>query len=330
MRRLIPSLALAALWVVISFGADRREDALAAGNDEAPPTTTTTVLPDPLVGASVTTLVPGSPGGGANPGSGGGPTTTVPTCYYENSGTSQPAVDSSNEVLLQTSLAGIPTAAPGAVVTVSVVFFVHNGILHKFDVTSGSFLKRQYRVCPSGAPVTGSPTRWVAVAVTPDPVAELSDKVLSATSTKALVPLPSAVNPPERAAANLGLWLAVDPARATATVRAELGPSVWMETTAGLVSTRWDMGNGDVVLCEGGGVPIPDSALNEAGESPTCGYTYTSVEDLGALAITVTGVYEVSWVASDGRTGTFADITTNPNRIPYEMYEIQTVGGSTG
>ncbi|HUF96490.1 MAG TPA: hypothetical protein VMM60_00075, partial [Ilumatobacter sp.] len=195
---------------------------------------------------------------------------------------------------------------------------------------SGSFLKRQYRVCPPGAPITGEPGRWVTVTVAPDPVAELSDEVLSATATKALVPLPSDVNPPERAAANLGLWLAVDPNRASVTVRAELGPSVWMETSATLVSTRWDMGNGDVVVCVGGGTPIPESALNEAGQSPTCGYTYTSVDDLGALTISVTGVYEVSWTASDGRTGTFADITTNPNQIPYEMYEIQTVGGTSG
>jgi len=177
--------------------------------------------------------------------------------------------------------------------------------------------------------VTGVPVRWVTVTVAPDPVAELSDEVLSATSTKALVPLPSAVNPPERAAANLGLWLAVDPSRASATVRAELSPSVWMETAATLVSTRWSMGNGDVVVCDGGGTPIPDSSRNEVEQSPTCGYTYTSVDDLGPLTISVTGVYEVSWVASNGVTGTFPAITTNPNAIPYEMYEIQTVGGST-
>jgi hypothetical protein len=239
-------------------------------------------------------------------------------------------VDLSNGLLMQYAIAQIPTAVPGETVTVSIVSFVYNGALHKYDVAAGAFQKRQYRVCPPGAPVTGLPSRWVTVTVAPDPVAELSDEVLSATSTKALVPLPSAVNPPARVAANLGLWLAVDPGRTTANVRAELGPTVWMQTTATLVSTRWDMGNGDEVTCVGGGTPIPDSARNEVEQSPTCGYTYTSVEDLGPLTISVTGVYEVSWVASNGVTGTFPSITTNPNVIPYEMYEIQTVGGVAG
>jgi hypothetical protein len=239
-------------------------------------------------------------------------------------------VDSSNQLLIDYAISLVPTPAPGDKVTVTIVSFVFNGVLHKFDVAAGAFQKRQYRVCPPGAPVTGPLARWITVTVAPDPVAELSDDVLSASSTKALVPLPSAVNPPARVAANLGLWLAVDPGRATATVRAELSPTVWMETTATLVSTRWDMGNGDVVSCDGGGTPIPDSARNEVEQSPTCGYTYTSVDDLGPLTISVTGVYKVSWVASNGVTGTFPAITTNPNVISYEMYEIQTVGGVAG
>ena len=318
------------LWVVafvelVSPGGQIRAD----GPIPISPTTTTVV--DPSVGASVSTLVGGSPGGGSDGsgGSGGGTGTTVPACFYRDSVSSQAAVDMSNELLVQYALSILPVAAPGHTVTVSIVSFVFNGTLHKFDVAAGAFQKRQYRVCPPGAPVTGLPSRWVTVTVDPDPVAELSGEVLSATSTKALVPLPSAINPPTRVAANLGLWLAVDPGRSTATVRAELSPNVWMQTTATLVSTRWDMGNGDVVTCDGGGTPIPQSSLNEVEQSPTCGYTYTSVDDLGPLTISVTGVYEVSWVASNGVTGTFPAITTNPNVIPYEMYEIQTVGGRT-
>jgi hypothetical protein len=324
MRRVL-TLALLAMSVALASVPVSTTFVLAEDEDKGDPPPTTTSVPDPSVGASVTSLVAGSPGGGTN-----GTDTTVPSCFYRDSVSSQGAVDLSNELLRQYAIAQIPTVVPGETVTVSIVSFVYNGALHKYDVAAGAFQKRQYRVCPPGAPVTGVPGRWVTVTVTPDPVAELSDEVLSATSSKALVPLPSAVNPPTRVAANLGLWLAVDPGRRTATVRAELGPTVWMQTTATLVSTRWDMGNGDEVTCAGGGTPIPDSARNEVEQSPTCGYTYTSVEDLGPLTISVTGLYEVSWMASNGVTGTFPSITTNPNVIPYEMYEIQTVGGVAG
>ncbi len=323
MRRLI--VILGAIVVLLVFPTANQRATAGDGHTISP---TTTTVPDPSVGASVSTLVAGSPGGGSD-GSGTGTGTTVPSCFYRDSVSSQAAVDLSNDLLMEYAIANLLVAAPGDTVTVTIVSFVFNGALHKFDVAAGAFQKRQYRVCPPGAPVTGLSSRWVTVTVDPDPVAELSDQVLSATATKALVPLPSAINPPARVSANLGLWLAVDPGRAAATVRAELSPTVWMQTTATLVSTRWAMGNGDVVTCAGGGTPIPQSSLNEVQQSPTCGYTYTSVDDLGPLTISITGVYEVSWVASNGVAGTFPAITTNPTVIPYEMYEIQTVGGRT-
>ena len=66
-----------------------------------------------------------------------------------------------------------------------------------------------------------------------------------------------AVNPPGRVPAQLGMWLAIDdPGPVTAT--AYIGDFVWSRTTtARIVGTSFEMGNGDRVDCGGVGTPIP-------------------------------------------------------------------------
>jgi hypothetical protein len=123
---------------------------------------------------------------------------------------------------------------------------------------------------------------------------------------------------------NLGMWLAVaqtDPVQVTANGR---GTSV--TTTATLVSTTWDMGDGTELTCEGGGTPIdPDSpAWTSAAEGP-CGHTYTSPSGGAPYVITATTTWSVTWVATDGRSGTAPDVVRT-NTFRYEVREIQTVG----
>ncbi len=75
---------------------------------------------------------------------------------------------------------------------------------------------------------------------------------------------------------NLGLWLALV-GQEPVTVRAEAG-SLWAEATVTLASTTWDMANGDLITCEGPGVPIVDTDTLDEG---SCGHTYrqSSPED---------------------------------------------------
>ena len=120
---------------------------------------------------------------------------------------------------------------------------------------------------------------------------------------------------------NLGMWLAVangDDITATATGR---GTSV--TATASLAETEWDMGDGTTITCAGGGEPIDPSDLETIDAGP-CGHTYGAPSD-GSYTITVTATWEVTWVATDGRSGT-APPVVQTDSFDYEVIEIQTVG----
>lgn len=146
-----------------------------------------------------------------------------------------------------------------------------------------------------------------------------------------LIPLPVLdVSPPAEfgGVVNFGLWLAVEPVEPVV-ARAEVG-SVWAQATATLTGTTWDMGNGDVVECEGIGDPIIDLDTDE--QSPICGYTYgwpsapqfTGTNDL-AYHASVTTHWEVRMTGSDGR-----DVAMDPIDVAfefsYQVREIQTIG----
>jgi hypothetical protein len=169
------------------------------------------------------------------------------------------------------------------------------------------------RVCPDGSGFT-----WVDVTVTvQDAIDDAVDRARRA------VPAPTLdISPPPDVGGivNLGLWLALagqDPV----TVRAEAGPH-WAEATVTLTSTTWSMGNGDVVNCDGTGVPIADP--DDPGEGP-CGYTYRrSSPDDAPYELGVTATWTVDYVSSggSGNAGT-VDRTLS---AAYDVDEIQTVG----
>ena len=169
------------------------------------------------------------------------------------------------------------------------------------------------RVCPDGSGFT-----WVDVTVTvQDAIDDAVDRARRA------VPAPQLdVSPPPEAGGivNLGVWLAVQE-QAPVTVRAEAGPH-WAEATVTLASTSWDMGNGDVVECEGAGVPIVD--LDDPGEGP-CGYTYrASSPENDPFVLSVTATWAVSYRSSgpSGNAGTIDRTAT----VTYDVDEIQTIG----
>jgi len=172
------------------------------------------------------------------------------------------------------------------------------------------------RECPDGV----SGFTWVDTSIT---VQEVIDDAVG--RARRAVPAPVLeVNPPASAGGivNLGLWLALL-AAAPVTVRAEAG-SLWAEATVTLTSTSWDMGNGDVVSCDGPGTPIVDLDTLEQGP---CGYTYraSSPED-DPYQLTVTATWTVSYRSSagSGSAGTVDRVLS----VDYDVDEIQTIGVS--
>ena len=118
----------------------------------------------------------------------------------------------------------------------------------------------------------GSPTsfRWAAQEASIDPQVVI-DAAFS--SAQAQIPRPAVDISPSPAAGgivNIGMWLAVDdPGQVNAF--ASVGP-VWASVTARFTGVTWDMGNGDVITCDGLGTPyVPGSDTVEQGP---CGYTY--------------------------------------------------------
>lgn len=218
-------------------------------------------------------------------------------------------------------ISGVVSGMTGVTTIVTVTYYSESGLLHKWDAAQQIYAVRQNKECADPADLTGTLARWVPVA-DPDPRILLQTTIVEA-SKPISFPDPS-INPPDKAAINLGMWLAVTPA-GPITVRAELG-RVWAETTASVRTSTFDMGNGDEVSCDGFGTPIPASRLNDTAEGP-CGYTYEQVGDVGPTTLTATSTWSVTWRLSDGSTGAQPDVVVS-TQIPYRVYEIQTTGSS--
>ena len=170
------------------------------------------------------------------------------------------------------------------------------------------------RSCPDG--VDGF--TWVDTSITvQDVIDDAVDRARQAVPAPSLDMSPT---PDAGGIVNLGLWLALagqDPV----TVRAEAG-ALWAEATATLVSTSWDMGNGDTVTCEGAGTPIVDTDTQDEGP---CGYTYrSSSPDYAPYRMTVTATWAVSYRSSGGSGA--AGTVNRASSVDYDVDEIQTIG----
>lgn len=191
----------------------------------------------------------------------------------------------------------------------------------RFDPATGTAWIWSYEICSwsDGTEARGSVWRLLT---DPDPaimIPDAYDRVVETIDS----PEPD-LSPTGPGVVNLGMWLATaEPVENPVVARAEAGAS-WAEVTGTLDRTIFEMGNGDVVTCAGFGVPIPDDARDTIDEGP-CGYTFDGVDDIGETTVTVTAIWEVTFVLSDGRTGTRDDIVLTAT-VPYEVIEIQTVG----
>lgn len=161
---------------------------------------------------------------------------------------------------------------------------------------------------------------WVDTSIT---VQDVIDDAVGRASRAVPGPLLELSPSPEAGGiVNLGLWLSLagqDPV----TVRAEAG-SLWAEATVTLASTSWDMGNGDLVECDGPGEAIVDTETLDEGP---CGYTYRqSSPDEDPYVLSVTATWQITYRSSggSGSTGTL-DRTSS---VDYDVDEIQTIGVS--
>ncbi len=188
------------------------------------------------------------------------------------------------------------------------------GVVRTFP--DGRIEKVFARDCPGGL----SGFTWVDISITAQDV--IDDAVGRA---RRVVPAPTldlSPSPEAGGIVNLGMWLAVE-GQDPVTVRAEAG-SLWAEATVTLASTSWDMGNGDVVTCDGPGVAIVDTDTLEQGP---CGYTYLRASpDDDPYTMTVTATWNVSYRSSAG-TGSVGAVDRSIS-VDYDVDEIQTVGVS--
>lgn len=165
---------------------------------------------------------------------------------------------------------------------------------------------------------SGPEFRWVDTTVT---VTDLRASAYSEASSRLPIPALDMNPPPSNGGiVNLGLWLAIVPPEPV-TARAEAG-GLWAEVTASVESTSWDLGNGDVVHCDGTGTPIEDLDIVEQGP---CGYTYRSRSaDDEPYVLSVTATWSVTYRSSGG-SGTLQALTTTASTT-YDVDEIQTIG----
>lgn len=116
-------------------------------------------------------------------------------------------------------------------------------------------------------------------------------------------------------------WMWVDPAfwqpvSATAGI-----PGLAVTATATPERVEWDMGDGTVVTCDGPGTPF-DDALPEAVQSTDCSHLF---QDRGAYTASATVTWTIAWTATDGDSGTLADVERT-TQFPLRVVERQAVG----
>ncbi len=197
----------------------------------------------------------------------------------------------------------------------------YDGLWWRYDPATGVTWLRVRDRCTYADGTVGDRTYWQRQ-TDPDPRVRIPGLVDEVTEL-VWAPRPLLNPPGNTGVVNLGMWLAVD-AQPLVTATASASPTTWARVTATLQSTAFDMGNGDVVTCDGAGTPIPDSARDSVEESPDCGYTYDETPD-GPYTITMTSTWIVEATTSEGHYERRDDIVLSTS-VTYDVIEIQTVG----
>jgi hypothetical protein len=190
----------------------------------------------------------------------------------------------------------------------------------RYRLATGEVWVQTWKRCSRGDERTFDGVAWRLVA-RPDPEV-LADGSYDEVVRQVPVPSP-AMSPGGPGFVNLGMWLAVEE-QEPISVTARAG-DVWATTSAEVVSTTFDLGNGDVVTCDGFGDPIPPTMTDTVEASPLCGYTYRDVAPDDAYTVTITSRWRVRWAGSGGAGGDLGTLDRSTS-LTYEVREIQTVG----
>ena len=140
--------------------------------------------------------------------------------------------------------------------------------------------------------------QYIPVAIT-DPAPTPDPEQLRARAVDELhLPSPTiAMSPPGDQVVHVSSWLWIDDAIWRPHTRSVSAGGVTATVTAAPTRTLWDMGNGEVVVCSGPGVPY-DSATADTADPPDCSHTYRN-SSAGlpgdAYQVTVTIEWGLSW-----------------------------------
>lgn len=100
------------------------------------------------------------------------------------------------------------------------------------------------------------------------------------------------------------------------------------------ISSRWDMGDGTVAVCNGSGTPFdhwPAGVDPTTIASPDCGHTYrrwSGDEPGGRFHLSVQIRYRVAWTSSTGRGGAQPDLILERDDLTARVLEVQALNGS--
>lgn len=140
------------------------------------------------------------------------------------------------------------------------------------------------------------------------------------------LPVPQVgLNPPGDQVVQLESWLWVDEAIWRRHSRSVTAGGVTATVTAEPRRTVWEMGNGDVVVCDGPGTPYDPAAASEA-QSTDCSYTYrhsSAAQPGHAYPMTVRIEWNLSWVVTGAPgDGALPGLVTS-STVPVRVAEIQ-------
>ena len=161
------------------------------------------------------------------------------------------------------------------------------------------------------------------------PLAPVDPVVLMQVARNRLVlPEPSLNFSPEGSQlVQLASWLWVDPSQWRVAGASASAGSVTATVTAVPVRTLWDMGNGDVVVCDGPGV-VYERRWAERPDMTDCKYTYrhSSAGEPGlAYQVTAAVEWSLSWSASGAPGGGDLGTVVMSTTVPIRVDEIQAV-----
>lgn len=183
-----------------------------------------------------------------------------------------------------------------------------------------------YRDCPPGSGLESGPV-WVPNApdgtpTSPVPgIPAISTEMLALQAAREMVlPYPDVETAPPTGTplvVRVPTWWWVPNVAAPITNRVSVGP-FWAEATATPIKTSWTKGDGSVQECPTLGKPFTVGA----GTSGACTVTYVKATDEETAEVQV--IWRVTWVGSDGRSGTLApEVTADDYQVP--VYERQAI-----